>query len=127
MATLGDFLTSINKSKRDIMEEDSLAEREYIPFLVCRTLSYFPDTVFNANEVNIRSTIDHKMHYDYLRTSIRAKSRFSRWDKLVKNETIELIKLAYQCNTQRANEVVSMFSEEEIEKLRKRVQTGGKK
>jgi histone deacetylase complex regulatory component SIN3 len=45
MANLGDFLKAINITKENLLEEDSLTEKEYVPFVVNRTLSYFPDTV----------------------------------------------------------------------------------
>ena len=38
-----DYSNSINFSKLDIMIDD-IAEKKYSPFMVNRTLSYFPDT-----------------------------------------------------------------------------------
>ena len=83
MANLSDFLKAINITKDNIMEEDPSAEHEYVPFVVNRTLSYFPDTVLYANEINLWGHADHRLQNDYLLNSVRAKKRFSRWMKPV--------------------------------------------
>ena len=66
MAKLGDFLTAINLSKKNLMEEDPLTEKEYPPFVINRSLSYFEDTVLHANEVNLRGHLDSRLQNDYL-------------------------------------------------------------
>ena len=81
MAKLGDFLTAINLSKVNLLEEDSLTEKEYVPFLINRTMSYFPDTVLYANEINLRGHLENRLQNDYLLNSISKKKRFSRWLK----------------------------------------------
>ena len=47
-----EFIKAINTSK-DVMKDNSLAEKDYIPFLVNRGLSFFQDTVIQINEMNI--------------------------------------------------------------------------
>ena len=44
-----DFLTNINYDKKDI---DEIYFDKYNPFMINRALSYFPDTVIYANEMN---------------------------------------------------------------------------
>ena len=46
-----DYLNSINDTKKDIMIDD-LDEKAYASFIINRSLSYFPDTVCIANEMN---------------------------------------------------------------------------
>jgi len=65
-----DYLTAINHSKKDIMVDD-LAEKDYNSWMVNRGLSYFPDTVLLANEMNIRHTIDSRLQFDFLINTIR--------------------------------------------------------
>ena len=126
MPNLGDFLKAINKSKVDLMAEDSLAEKEYLPFVINRTLSYFPDTVLHANEINIRSNMDAKLQFDYLRTAIRKSNRFSRWTKPEKLEDRDVVKKTYNCNNQRASEILTLLSADQLQHLRDRQRTGGK-
>jgi hypothetical protein len=95
MANLSDFLRSINITKENVMESDPMAEQEYVPFVVNRTLSYFPDTVLYANEMNLRGGSDHRLQFEYLINSVRAKKRFSRWLKPEKNEDVDAIKEYY--------------------------------
>src|SRR4051812_10017747 len=83
-----DFLKSINESKENLLTEDQdgQLERIYQPFVANRSLSYFPDTVLYANEVNQRHYMDKRMQYEYLLHAVRQRKRFSKW---LKPETIK--------------------------------------
>ena len=62
-----EFVSSINHTKVDLMsgsENDKAAEEFYNPFVVNRSLSYFVDTLFYANEIN-KYDIDKKLQYHY--------------------------------------------------------------
>ena len=125
MAKLGDFLTSINTSKHNIMEDDPMTENEYVPFVVNRTLSYFPDTVMYANELNTRSHLDNKLQFDYLLNSIRLKKRFSRWLKPEKNADIDAIKEYYSCSYRKAHEIAQILSGDQLSHIYKSMKRGG--
>jgi hypothetical protein len=58
---LKDFLNSINQNKKNLMEEDPNCEREYLPYITNRCLSYFNDTIFYANQMNIFSYLDKRI------------------------------------------------------------------
>jgi hypothetical protein len=123
---LGDFLTAINKSKQPLMDEDEFAEKEYPAFPINRTLSYFADTVLYANEMNRRHWIDPKLQFDYLRTAVRQKSRFSRWHKPTIDEDVKVIQQVYGYSSQRAMEVLDMLTPDQMEALRQKLNTGGR-
>ena len=125
MAKLGDFLTSINTSKHNIMEDDPMTENEYVPFIVNRTLSYFPDTVMYANELNTRSHLDNRLQFDYLLNSIRLKKRFSRWLKPEKNADIDAIKEYYSCSYRKAHEIAQILSGDQLSRIYKSMKRGG--
>ena len=55
-----DYLNAINTTKKDIMVDD-VAEKAYASFMVNRGLSYFPDTILFANEMNVNHHIDHRL------------------------------------------------------------------
>ena len=58
---LGDYLKAINFSKEPLMDsEDILMEKEYLPFIVNRCLSFFPDTIIQSNYMNVVPHIDKK-------------------------------------------------------------------
>ena len=63
---LGDYLNAINYSKDNLLEDEAAA-KGYVPFVVNRCLSYFPDTILQANEMNLLPNADKKMQFDYLR------------------------------------------------------------
>ena len=76
-----DFLNTINKTKVNLIDENPDNEQNYNAFVVNRSLSYFPDTVFMSNEMNRLHHVDSKMQYDFLINIVRTKKRFSKWDK----------------------------------------------
>jgi len=127
MANLGDFLKAINLTKENLIENDSLAEKEYVPFVINRTMSYFPDTVLYANEMNLRGHLDNRLQNDYLLNSIRKKKRFSRWLKAEKNEDVDAIKEYYSCNYMKACEIAKILTDEQLSLIHERMDRGGLK
>ena len=76
---LGDFLTSINYNKKNLFEEnENFAEKSYVPFVINRCLSYFPDTILHANMMNLHTGVSKRMNYEYYLHSIRKGKRFSK-------------------------------------------------
>jgi hypothetical protein len=52
-----DYVNSITISKKNMMrdtENDTLAEKDYNPWIVNKALSYFKDTALIANEINTK-------------------------------------------------------------------------
>ena len=124
---LSDFLTSINSSKENLVEKEPLCEKEYIPFVVNKCLSYFPDTIFYANQINIWPGLDKKMQYDYLRLSVSKRKRFSKWFKEEKNDNIKLIQEYYGYSYRRAKEVLDCLTDDNIRTIKDSLKTGGVK
>jgi len=125
MAKLGDFLTAINLSKKNLMEEDSLTEKEYPPFVINRSLSYFQDTVLYANEMNLRGNLDNRLQNDYLLNSVRKKKRFSRWLKPEQDIDVDAIKEYYSCSEMKAREMFSVLTGDQLSLIHKRLKRGG--
>lgn len=128
-----DYVKKINTKKDNILTEEEMSqiESDFVPFVVLRAFSYFPDTCLQANEMNLRSSSRHnlskKMIYDYLNNSIDKSNRFSKWEKPIKDDSIELIKRVYGYTTKKAIEVVKFFSENDLEELKRKVDDGGVK
>lgn len=121
-----DYLNSINYSKENIMH-DNLDEKAYNSFMVNRGLSYFNDTVIYANEMNRYAHIDSKLQYDFLRTLIRKRKRFSKWTKEDKNSDIDLIKEYYGYSKEKAFQVLPLLSKEQLAFISKKLSRGGRK
>ena len=108
-----DFVKSINSSKQDLMDENPEVEKEYIPFITNKALSYFPDSIFHAQAMNQKSHLDKKLQYDYLRTSLPKRDRFSKWIKPEQNELLDAVKTLYHYNEIKAHQAIKCLSDEQ--------------
>ena len=122
---LGDFLNSINYNKKPLLDNDEKAENLYKPYLVNRCLSFFPDTIFHANEMNCNWEMDRKMQFDFHRLSIRKMKRFSPWVKKETDDDIELIKLAFGYTEAKAQEVLNILGPGDLDKIKLSIEKGG--
>lgn len=121
-----DFLNSINENKQDLFV-DPTAEKDYNAFIVNKGLSYFPDTVLFANEMNKFRDAPKKWQYDFLRNAIPKKRRFSKWHKKdAPTDLIALICKHYKYSEQKAYEVMDLLSPEQIESIRRQYDVGGR-
>ena len=121
-----DYLNAINVTKKDIMVDD-VAEKAYTSFMVNRGLSYFPDTILFANEMNVHHHIDHRLQFDFFINIIKKKKRFSKWAKPINIENLELIKEYYGYSNEKAKSVLSLLTNDEINELKLRIYKGGKR
>ena len=121
-----DYVKSINAGK-NIMREtdnDSLMERDYNAFIVNRNYSLFADTVYLANEMNIRPNIDNRLQYEFLLNTLRPRKRLADWVKNESSEDVSVIKEYYGYSNKKAIEALSVLSEEQIDSIRNKVQKG---
>jgi len=121
---LSEFFNSINYSKKNIML-DTQTEKAYAPYVVNRCLSYFPDTLLHANEMNRLNFLDKRVQYDYYLCSIRARKRFSKWLKKEESSDIDLIKQYYGYSDKRAREALRILTPEQIKSIKKEMDIGG--
>ena len=120
-----EYSKAINTSKQDIMIDD-IAEKEYNSFIVNRSLSYFPDTVLYANEMNVNHHIDARLQFDFFINIVKKRKRFSKWFKPTELENLELIKEYYGYSNEKAKSVYKLFSNDELLTLKKRIYKGGR-
>lgn len=120
-----DFLNAINQTKQNVMVDD-LTEKAYSGFMVNRGLSYFPDTVLLANEMNTRHHVDSRLQFDFLINTIRTKKRFSKWVKPDTIEAIDAIKEYYGYSNEKARQVLKVLTKNQIDELKLKVYKGGK-
>jgi hypothetical protein len=122
-----DYINSINYSKKNLMrnsDNDELAESGYVPFLTNRSLSYFTDTLFYANEVNQFHHTDHKLQYEYLLNSVRPKKRFAKWVKTMDSNDLEMVKLYYNYSTKKALQAIAILTPSELDHITRKVTRG---
>ena len=121
---LSEILNSINFSKKNLLTTTE-EEKEYIPFVVNRCLSYFPDTLLHANEMNRLPFLDKRLQYEYYMNSIRPRKRFSKWLKRETNDDIGIIKEYFGMSEKKAREAISVLSPQDIKSMKKEWDIGG--
>ena len=105
---------------------DDMAEEEYNAFMVNRGLSYFQDTVLYANEMNRYHHLEGRLQFDFLINIIRKRKRFSKWVKNTDPDALNVVKEYYGYSNEKARQVLSLHSNDEINELKKRMFKGGK-
>lgn len=98
-------------------ENDELAEKDYVPYLTNKALSYHTETLLYSNEMNRYAFLPNKLQYEYLLHSVRPGKRFSKWAKKDNVENILLIAKYYQVNFQRAQEIMELLKEADVEEI----------
>jgi hypothetical protein len=121
---LKDWLTSIYSSKKDLLKELDNAN-QYPAFIINRMLSGNIDTALFANELNERYTMDKDMQYKFLLYAIPSKKRFSPYMKKSKLQDLGVIKQYYGYNTEKALDALKILTNDHIEYIKKKLNTGG--
>ena len=121
-----EYANAINYTKKDIMVDD-ITEKSYSSYMINRQLSYFPDTVLAANEMNRNHHLDNRLQFDFFINIIRPRKRFSKWFKPETENDVEVIKEYYGYSNDKARQVLCLFSKQQIEQLKQKVNKGGRK
>ena len=121
-----EFANAINYTKKNIMVDD-ITEKAYAPYMINRQLSYFPDTVLAANEMNKNHHIDNRLQFDFFINIIRRRKRFSKWFKPEQISDLDVVKKYYGYSNEKARQVLALLSTEQITELKNKVAKGGRK
>lgn len=124
-----DFVNAINLTKKDLIAEDPLNEREYnkSKFIVNRSLGYFYDTVLPANAMNMHPDIPGKWQFQFFLNTISKKKRFSKWVKKdAETESLELVKEYYGYSSEKAKEALTVLSDNDLMMIKEKLFKGGK-
>ena len=125
MSSPFDYVNEILYGKKNLIV-DEFTEKEYLPFIVNRALSYHYDCILYANEMNQRPFLDKKCQNSFLINTVRSRKRpFAKWVKSEKSEDLECIKKVFNYSDAKAKDVLRLLSEEQIQKLKEETLTGG--
>ena len=122
---LTDYLTAINYSKESLMSGDEQAEKDYVPYVVNRCLSYFIDTVIHANQMNQFPLLDKSIQFDYYLNVIRKRKRYSKWLKNEMDDNFNIVKKYYGYSNSKTKEVIDMFTSDDIAEMKEYLSGGG--
>jgi hypothetical protein len=118
------FINAINYTKEDLIVDD-WSEKQYQPYIVNKGLSFAPDTVIAANEMNSRPHLDRKLQFNFLINIVRQRKRFSKWIKPEKIEDLEIVKNYYGYSTEKARNALSILTKQQLDTLKQKLQKGG--
>ena len=113
-------------TSKERYDSDASEMKSYTKFLINRTLSYHPDLIAYANEMNIHIDVSDRLHYDFLHHSIDKKRRSKKfWAKTKKYEHLELVKEYFNYSNQKALSALSVLSDKDIETITNLMNKGG--
>ena len=125
MTELKDWLNSVNFTKEDLTVDDPDTIKDYTPYIVNRCLSGHLDTVLYANEMNLHPNLDKDMQYQFFLNSLRKRKRFSPWLRKDKVENLNIIKKYYGYSNEKALQALRLLTNEQLDYIKKRLDTGG--
>jgi Bacteriophage clamp loader A subunit len=121
-----DYINAINFTKQNLFE-DPQAHKDYNAWIVNKGLSYFPDTLLYANEMNRHYGIPKNWQFSFLLNSITKKKRFSKWSKKETiSESLLLVKDYYGYSNEKAKQALALLSEEQLAMIEQKLYKGGK-
>lgn len=107
------WIDSVLERNDDLMEEHG--EKPYPAFMVARGLSQHPDAIMHAQEVNLLPGLDNRLHYDYLRLSVRkGKRRKGKWAKKNSVEGLEVVMGYYGFGPKKALDALRVLSQDQL-------------
>jgi len=121
-------MNAVSHSKKDLIgesEHPEMTEKEYNAYIVNRGFSFFDDTILHANEMNQRAHLFPRAQFDYYRSVLRPRKRFSKWHKADKDKDLDTIQHVYSCNRTVAKLFLKALSKEDLKKVHAKMETGG--
>jgi len=125
---LSDYLNAINHTKvsMDKLDDDyEYVLKKYVPFIINKGMSYFPESIIQSNNMNFFCGIDKRMHFDYLQHSVRKRKRFSKWLKKNTSNDLQVIKDYFGYSNSKAYDVLDILTKDDINKMKGDLSIGG--
>ena len=121
------IIEDISFAKKNLVEADPDLMSSFKEFLSTRHFSYFQETLFIANELNLCSALNKKEKYDFLFYGITPRKRFQRWSKKSDDDNVKLIQRYYDYNYKTALQVLKFFIEDDLKYIERYFFEGGLK
>jgi len=122
-----EVIPSILQTKKNVLVDDyDIKEYKKQAYMVNRSLSYHMDCVLYANEMNINSSIDPDMQYQYLLNTVRSmKRKFQPWQKSETEKDLECVKQYFGYSNEKAKEALRILNDEQIADIKIKTAKGG--
>ncbi len=80
--TIFDVFKSLSQTKKLCVNDKDL----YLPVIINKSFSKFPDSVFLSNQMNELNSLPKEAQLDYYLLTTVSRNRFHRWNKVNKNK-----------------------------------------
>lgn len=121
-----DVIPSIQQTKKVVITAEN--ERDYVPFVVNRSISFHMDMVMPANQMNFQPSTDNLLQYHYLLHTVRGYKRpFQKWQKREMIDNLEAVKEFYGYSNEKAKEALSLLTADQIKSIKSKMERGGVK
>jgi hypothetical protein len=118
-----DIIPSILQTKKYTFSEES-----YKPYVANKALSYHIDCVPYANQMNMSTSLDTELQYQYLLNTIRGmKRKFQPWQKANSIEDLDCIKEYFSYSNAKAKEALRILNKDQISLIKEKLDKGGVK
>lgn len=124
---LKDWLNSLNFTKENLIQEDPSLAKDYPPYIINRCLSGHMDCIMFVNEMNKYHFLDKDIQYEFYLNTLRKRKRFSPWLRKDKISDLEVVKNYYGYSNEKASQALKILSNEQLNFIKQRLDTGGKK
>ena len=116
-----DIVPAILQTKKDVLDN----EKDYHAFVVNKALSFHPDCIMQANQMNLLPNADPKLQFQFLLNSIRGYKRpYQKWQKRETLDNLEVVKEHFGYSNEKAKEALSILSDDQLDEI-KRIQDKG--
>ena len=102
-------------------------EKEYVPFIINKSLSYFVDCILFVTELDRRSDIPKWDQYLFYYHSVPKKKRFCPWHKVDRDKHLDAVKEFYNFSAAKANTVIKLLTDAQLQEIARLTDKGGKK
>jgi hypothetical protein len=119
-----EVIPSILQTKKSVISEEN--EKDYVPFIVNKALSFHYDCVLHANEMNKLSNLDPLLQYCYMLNNIRGYKRpFQKWQKRETIENLEAVKEYYKYSSDKAKDALLVLTDDHLREIKMKLDRGG--
>lgn len=117
-----EIIPAILVTKQNVLVD----EKDYVPFVVNKALSFHYDCIMYANTMNQYPNLDKIMQFQFLLNTVRAYKRpYQKWIKKNTIENIEAVKEYYKYSNEKAQEVLLLLTDDQLDEIRRKLDKGG--
>lgn len=119
-----EVIPAIMQTKKHVVTAEN--EKDYVPFVVNKALSFHRDCILYANQMNLIPGADRLLQFHYMLNTIRGYRReFQKWQKLDKSDDLEAVKEFYNYSNEKAKAALEVLSKDDLEAIKKSLYKGG--